>query len=288
MRFYDQEMQQAVTERSQLDADLRLAIQEKQFVLHYQPQAIYEGTLVGVEALVRWQHPTRGLLPPSEFISFAEESGMIVGVGRWVLETACAQLKAWSLQPATAFLGISVNVSAYEFSRQDFVSSILRLMDESGIDPSKLTLEITESAMLGSMEETLDRIHALKTRGIHFALDDFGMVYSSLSYLRNLPLDQIKIDRSFVSELTTNLHDVAIARTVIALGESLGLSVIAEGVETIEQRDLLARLGCQLFQGYLFGPPVPISELTAETLLLCPEAPFVNYAVASAVVERTF
>jgi diguanylate cyclase (GGDEF)-like protein/PAS domain S-box-containing protein len=261
MRFYDQEMQQAVTERAKLDKDLRGAIQEKQFVLYYQPQVTHEGILIGVESLVRWQHPTRGLLPPSEFITFAEESGLIASLGHWVLETACLQLKAWSLNPITAGLAISVNVSAYEFSRQDFVSGVLEIIDKCRIDPSKLMFEITESAMLGAMGDTLARMHALKDRGIHFSLDDFGMVYSSLSYLKNLPLDQLKIDRSFVSDLITNPGDLAIARTVIALGQSLGMSVIAEGVETIEQRDLLAQLGCRLFQGYLFGRPVPAAEL---------------------------
>jgi diguanylate cyclase (GGDEF)-like protein/PAS domain S-box-containing protein len=287
MRFYDQEMQQAVTERSQLDADLRRALQEKQFVLYYQPQRKYDGTLVSVEALVRWQHPTRGLLPPSEFISYAEESGLIASLGYWVLEAACSQLKAWSLNPVTACLGMSVNISAYEFSRQDFVSSFLGLVDESRIDPSKLMLEITESAMLGSMEDTLERIHALKARGIQFFLDDFGMVYSSLSYLKNLPLDQLKIDRSFVCDLATNPHDVAIARTVIALGDSLGMGVIAEGVETIEQRDLLAGLGCELFQGYLFGRPVPISELAVGVRPSGPKTVFIRQPTAALIPEQS-
>jgi diguanylate cyclase (GGDEF)-like protein/PAS domain S-box-containing protein len=285
IRFYDQEMQQAVTKRAKLDKDLRSAVQEKQFVLYYQPQVTHEGVLIGVESLVRWQHPTRGLLPPSEFITFAEESGLIASLGRWVLETACLQLKAWSLNPVTARLPISVNVSAYELSRQDFVSGVLGIIDEARIDPSKLMFEITESAMLGTMGDTLARMHALKARGIRFSLDDFGMVYSSLSYLKNLPVDQLKIDRSFVCDVTTNPGDAAIARTVIALGESLGMSVIAEGVETIEQRDLLARLGCRLFQGYLFGRPVPATELPLGVRHPGPKAVVMRELIPALVVE---
>jgi EAL domain-containing protein (putative c-di-GMP-specific phosphodiesterase class I) len=220
-----------------------------------------EARLTGAEALVRWQHPRRGLVSPAEFISLAEETGLIQPLGQWVLETACAQLVAWSARPDTAHLTLAMNVSAREFRHPEFVARVLAVIDRSGADPQKLMLEFTESPLLDDMEETIAKMAALKAHGAGFSLDDFGTGYSSLSYLKHLPLDQVKIDQSFVRDVLTDPNDAAIARSIIALGQSLGLAVIAEGVETGEQRDFLALQGCQAFQGYLFGRPGPAEAL---------------------------
>jgi len=267
LRFFNAEMQTAATTRSVMDADLRAALKERQFVLHYQPQVDENGRLTGAEALVRWQHPTRGLVSPADFIAFAEESGLIELLGQWVLETACAQLIAWSARPATAHLRLAINVSAHEFCHPEFVQRMLTAIDRFGVDPRKLMLELTESAMFATVEETHTKMRTLKARGVSFSVDDFGIGYSSLSYLKNMPLDQLKLDRSFVSDVLTNPNDAAIARTIIALGQSLHLDVIAEGVETEGQRTFLALHGCHSYQGFLFGRPGP-----AEKLLLMAEA----------------
>jgi len=261
LRFFDPQMQTAATTRAILDADLRRALKERQFVLFYQPQVDRDGRLTGAEALIRWQHPTRGLVPPAEFIPFAEESGLIEFVGEWVLETACAQLVAWGANLATAHLRLAINVSAYEFCHPEFVSRTLTAIDRFGIDPRKLMLELTESAMFTTVDETLAKMAALKTRGVCFSIDDFGIGYSSLTYLKNMPLDQLKLDRSFVADVLTNPNDAAIARTIIALGESLDIDVIAEGVETEGQRRFLVLHGCHAYQGLLFGRPGPIEDL---------------------------
>jgi len=267
LRFFDPEMQAAVTARAALEADLRRGVREGQFILHYQPQVDGEGRLTGAEALVRWHHPRRGLVFPDEFIPLAEETGLIQPLGQWVLETTCAQLVAWSARPDTAHLTLAMNVSAREFRHPEFVAWVLDVIDRSGANPQKLMLEFTESPLLDTMEETIAKMTALKARGQGFSLDDFGTGYSTLSYLKHLPLDQVKIDQSFVRDVLTDPNDAAIARSIIALGQSLGLAVIAEGVETGEQRDFLARQGCQAFQGYLFGRPGPAEALqeTAET-----------------------
>jgi diguanylate cyclase (GGDEF)-like protein len=261
LRVFDPQMQTAATTRVILDADLRRALKERQFVLFYQPQVGRDGGLTGAEALIRWQHPTRGLVPPAEFIPFAEESGLIEFVGEWVLETACAQLVAWGANLATAHLRLAINVSALEFCHPEFVSRTLTAIDRFGIDPRKLMLELTESAMFTTVDETLAKMAALKARGVCFSIDDFGIGYSSLTYLKNMPLDQLKLDRSFVADVLTNPNDAAIARTIIALGESLGIDVIAEGVETEGQRRFLALHGCHAYQGLLFGRPGPIEDL---------------------------
>lgn len=220
-----------------------------------------DGRLTGAEALVRWQHPTRGLVSPAEFIPFAEESGLIEFVGQWVLETACAQLVAWGANLATAHLRLAINVSAHEFCHPEFVSRTMTAINRFGIDPRKLMLELTESAMFTTVDETLAKMSALKTRGVCFSIDDFGIGYSSLTYLKNMPLDQLKLDRSFVADVLTNPNDAAIARTIIALGDSLDIDVIAEGVETEGQRRFLALHGCHAYQGFLFGRPGPIEDL---------------------------
>jgi diguanylate cyclase (GGDEF)-like protein/PAS domain S-box-containing protein len=265
MRFFDPEMEATVTARDTLDIDLRRALAESEFVLHYQPQVDFEGRMTGVEALIRWHHPERGLLLPSEFISFAEEKGLIGLIGQWVVEAACWQLLAWHSEPKKRHLRIAINVSAHEFSHPDFVPRLLRIIDRIGIDPTRLILEFTERVMLGSIEDTLAKMTLLKARGIYFPLDDFGIGYSSLAYLQGLPLDELKIDRSFVCNILSNANDAAIACSIIALGNSLGLAVVAEGIETEEQRDYLAAQGCLAYQGYLFGKPVPVENLLAGT-----------------------
>jgi diguanylate cyclase (GGDEF)-like protein/PAS domain S-box-containing protein len=261
LRFFDPEMQTAATTRAVLDADLRRALKARQFVLFYQPQVDGDGRLTGAEALARWQHPTRGLISPAEFIPFAEENGLIEFVGQWALETACAQLAAWSANLTTAHLRLAINVSAHEFCHPEFVSRALATIDRFGIDPGKLMLELTESAMFTTVDEALAKMMAFKIRGVCFSIDDFGIGYSSLTYLKNMPLDQLKLDRSFVADVLTNPNDAAIARTIIALGESLGIEVLAEGVETEGQRRFLALHGCHAYQGLLFGRPGPIEDL---------------------------
>jgi diguanylate cyclase (GGDEF)-like protein len=261
IQFFDLEMQSAVTARAELEADLRRALQEKQFILHYQPQVDQKGSLIGAEALLRWQHPRRGLLLPKDFIAFAEGHGLIESIGQWVVETACIQLMTWSLTPNTAHLTLSVNISAREFGHPNFVTRILTIIDEIGADARKLMLEFTERAMFGPVEETLVKMLALKARGVQFALDDFGIGFSSLASLKSLPLDQLKIDRSFVRDILTNSSDAIISSAIIALGRSLGLSVIAEGVETEEQRQFLVRHGCNAHQGFLFGQPGAVEDL---------------------------
>ncbi|AWI75892.1 diguanylate cyclase [Parazoarcus communis] len=261
MSFFDPEMQAALNARAALEADLRRGLKQGQFELHYQPQVDYTGALIGAEALLRWNHPTRGLVQPDAFIPVAEDTGLIVPLGAWVLDTACAQLRAWSDTLDTAALTLSVNVSARQFRQADFVDLVLSALDRSGANPRCLKLELTESLLLVDAEETIARMAALKAHGVGFSLDDFGTGYSSLSYLKRLPLDQLKIDRSFVRDLLADPNDAAIARAIITLAESLGLSVIAEGVETVEQRDALARQGCLSYQGYYFGRPGPVEAL---------------------------
>ncbi|WP_263383550.1 putative bifunctional diguanylate cyclase/phosphodiesterase [Granulicella arctica] len=261
MRFFDPEMQRTVAARGVLDADIRRALQDKSFILHYQPQVDHRGWMTSAEALLRWQHPDRGLLLPSDFIPYAEEKGLIGLLGEQVLEAACTQLKAWSLIPHMAALKLAVNVSALEFCHPDFVPRMLAVIDRSGADASKLIMEFTERVMFASMEETLFKMTALKKRGISFSLDDFGIGYSSLSSLHSLPLDQLKIDRTFIRDVVTNPADAAIARSIIALGQGLNLEVLAEGVEKEDQRSFLEAHGCCAYQGYLFGRPGPAEDL---------------------------
>ena len=263
LRFFDPEMQAVVKARATLELDLRTAVIESQFVLHYQAQIDSSGQVIGAEALVRWQHPERGLVPPAEFIPLAEETGLILPLGHWVMEKACAQLAAWARKPETAHLTLAVNVSARQFSLPNLVEQVLAVVDYAGARPSRLKLELTESLLLENAEDIIAKMIALKARGVGFSLDDFGTGYSSLSYLKRLPLDQLKIDQSFVRDVLTDPNDAAIARTVVALGQSLGLSVIAEGVETLGQRDFLASHGCLNYQGYFFSRPLPLDEFEA-------------------------
>lgn len=260
LRFFDPEMQALVTARAALDNDLRMAVRESQFLLYYQPQVDGEGCITGAEALVRWQHPEYGMVSPADFIPQAEVTGLIVPIGNWVLKTACAQLAAWSKHPETSHLTLAVNVSARQFRHPDFVDQVLSVVESTGASAKKLKLELTESLLLEDAEDIIAKMNTLKAKGIGFALDDFGTGYSSLSYLKRLPLDQLKIDRSFVRDVLTDPNDAAIAKTIVALAQSLGLGVIAEGVETEAQREFLASNGCTTYQGYLFGRPMPIEE----------------------------
>jgi len=261
MRFFDPTMQAIVHARAELETDLRQGLKRKEFILYYQSQVDADGRLIGAEALVRWQHPERGVVGPNEFISLAEETGLILPLGRWVLETACAQLVDWASKPEMAHLSLAVNISARQFRQPDFPEQVLAVVDQSGANPMSLKLEITESLLLTNIDEVIEKMTALKAIGIAFAIDDFGTGYSSLAYLKRLPLDQLKIDQSFVRDLLTDPNDAAIARTIIALAHSLDLSVIAEGVENDEQRVFLASIGCFAYQGYLFGRPGPVEGI---------------------------
>jgi diguanylate cyclase (GGDEF)-like protein/PAS domain S-box-containing protein len=257
MYFFDPVMQAKLEMRAALTDDLRQALPQQQLKLYYQVQ-VNEHGVVGAEALLRWQHPVRGLVSPLEFIPLAEESGLIVPIGQWVLQTACAQLKQWESDPRTRHLQLAVNVSARQFRQPDLIEQVLEVLNQSGIDPLKLEFELTESLVLDNIADSIDKMQALRDIGIRFSLDDFGTGQSSLTYLKRLPLDQIKIDQSFVRDIITDPNDAAIVQTIIGMANNLGLNVIAEGVETEQQRDFLERNGCRAYQGYLFGKPVPI------------------------------
>jgi diguanylate cyclase (GGDEF)-like protein/PAS domain S-box-containing protein len=256
MRFFDPQMEEAVKRRSFLEKDLRRALEEHQFLLHYQAQVEGEGRIIGVEALVRWHHPERGLVSPGEFIPVAEETGLILPLGREIFAMAFAQLARWAARPAMAALTLAVNVSARQIRQPDFVEQLMRELRGAGVDPRRLKLELTESVLIENIEDIIEKMTALKALGVGFSLDDFGTGFSSLLYLKRLPLDQLKIDQSFVRDVLTDPNDAAIARTIVALAASLGLGVIAEGVETEAQRQFLAKEGCSAYQGYLFSRPL--------------------------------
>lgn len=261
--FFDPALQAAASAKAALSSDLRIGLQEQQFLLHYQPQVNRHGHVTGVEALLRWQHPHRGLVAPADFIPATEDTGLILPLGQWALETACAQLAAWTGRPERAGLSVAVNVSVRQFRHPDFVDMVMATIARTGIPPHRLKLELTESLLADRMEITIAKMGTLKALGVTLALDDFGMGYSSLSLLKRLPLDQLKIDRSFVAELLTDPNDAAISRAIITLAHSLGLGVVAEGVETQAQRNVLIEQGCEHFQGYLFSKPLPIAQLEA-------------------------
>ncbi len=261
--FFDPQMQENIRARVTLEADLRRGLPEQEFCLYYQPQVDDTNHITGAEALVRWNHPAHGLLSPAVFIPLAEETGLIAPLGQWVLEAACKQLGVWRNQPDKAHLSISVNVSAVQLRQPDFVEQVLTIITQTQANPERLKLEVTESLLLDNVEDVIAKMTALKAHGIGFSLDDFGTGYSSLAYLKRLPLDQLKIDQTFVRDLLTDPNDATIARTIIALAESMGLSVIAEGVETKEQRDCLASEGCHAYQGYFFGKPLPLEAFEA-------------------------
>ena len=256
--FFDPDMETAVMKRTALERDLRGALQGGQLSLHYQPQ-LASGQLLGAEALLRWEHPRRGMISPAEFIPLAEETGLIIPLGHWVMQTACAQLAAWAADPALSRLSIAVNVSVKQFLQADFVERLLDTVAATRANPQRLKLELTESLLVSNVEAVVEKMFALRAKGVGFALDDFGTGYSSLSYLKRLPLDQLKIDQSFVRDLLVDPNDAAIVRTITALAQNLGLGVIAEGVETQAQLDFLAHVGCHAYQGYLFSRPQPIA-----------------------------
>ena len=254
LRFYDPQMQAAVSARATLELDMRVGLAQGQFELYYQPQ-IDRGRITGAEALLRWRHPRDGFISPAHFIPLAEETGLILPLGEWVLQAACRRLAAWAQQPDLALLSLAVNVSPRQFHQSGFVAQVLAALAGAGADGHQLKLEMTEGLLLQDVEDTIDKMGQLKGYGVGFSLDDFGTGYSSLSYLKRLPLDQLKIDQSFVRDVLTDPNDAAIARTVVALGTSLGLRVIAEGVETEAQREFLERHHCHAWQGYLLSPP---------------------------------
>jgi len=257
--FYDPAMQATIDSRLELESELDTALQEQQFLLYYQVQVDALQRPLGAEVLLRWKHPRRGLVSPAEFIPLAEETGQIVAMGLWALQTACLQLKAWQQNALTRDLTLAVNVSAKQFRKADFVDQVRRVLLETGVRPSLLKLELTESTVLQDVEDAISKMRELKLMGISFSMDDFGTGYSSLQYLKRLPLDQIKIDQSFVRDITSDPNDAAIVQTIIAMTQALGLNVIAEGVETPEQQAFLEQRGCHHFQGYLFGKPCTIA-----------------------------
>jgi predicted signal transduction protein with EAL and GGDEF domain len=262
--FFDPQMHSVLARRAALEVDLRQGLLAGQFFLQYQSQVDDTGRVTGAEALLRWRHPERGMVSPGEFIPVAESSGLILPLGQWVLEAAARQLDAWACRPATAHLTLAVNISARQFRDPRFVEQVLRIIEQTGANPHRLKLEITESLLLDDIGDAIGKMTALKAYGVGFSLDDFGTGYSSLSYLKKLPLDQLKIDQSFVRDVLTDPNDAAIARTIVALAQTLGLGVIAEGVETQEQRSFLCEHGCHAFQGYLFGRPGAAEDLLEE------------------------
>ncbi|MGB6192908.1 MAG: EAL domain-containing protein [Terracidiphilus sp.] len=259
MLFFAPALQASVNARAELEEDLRQAIKANQFSLYYQPQ-IDHGLFTGAEALVRWKHPTRGLVSPHDFVPLAEETGLIIPLGTWILETACTQMAAWANRKEGAHLEVAVNISAREFRQPKFVENVLRTLEQAGANPRNLKLELNQSILAGNIEEVLAKMSELKSHGVQFSLDDFGTGYSSMTYLKVLPFDQLKIDRSFVGEIPVDPVAGAVAQAIISFSKALGLSVIAEGVETEEQCTYLAGLGCHTFQGYLFSKPLPLGD----------------------------
>ncbi len=264
IRFFDPQMQAVLEKRAALESDLRQALARQQFRLYYQVQVDSRGKATGAEALLRWEHPERGTVLPNQFVALAEETGLIVPIGLWVLQTACAQLRAWQRDASTRDLTLAVNVSARQFHQAEFIVQVQQVLQQSGAKPSQLKLELTESTVLENIEDAIARMREIRLFGVNFSMDDFGTGYSSLQYLKRLPLDQIKIDRSFVSDITHDPNDAAIVQAIIAMTGALGLNVIAEGVETEAQRDFLDKHGCHVFQGYLYGKPVPVDEFEAS------------------------
>lgn len=266
LRFFDPQMQASITARVAMEIELRQAIEMQQFQLHYQIQVDSSHHPLGAEALIRWIHPEHGVISPAQFIPLAEETGLILPIGLWVLETACTQLKAWQEDALTRDLVLAVNVSAKQFHQPDFVDQVHDAVQRHAINPMQLKLELTEGILLADVEETISTMNLLSEIGIQFSMDDFGTGYSSLQYLKRLLLYQLKIDQSFIRNIVTDNSDKAIVRTIIVMAQNLGISVIAEGVETEEQRQLLLDKGCKNFQGYLFGRPVSIEQFD-EVLL---------------------
>lgn len=263
LRFFDPQMQINLNARVSLEADLRLALAENQFELYYQAQSTHDGCIIGAEALIRWQHPQQGLMFPDAFIPLAEEVGLITAIGQWVLQSACTQLKNWENNTHTQHLQLAVNVSVRQFHQADFLTQVQQILSDTAINPARLKLELTESLVIDNVNDTIVKMHALKEMGVHFSMDDFGTGFSSLSYLTRLPFDQLKIDKSFVHNIGIKPSDMMIIQTIIGMVHNLGIEVIAEGVETEEQRAFLEYNNCPLCQGYLFSKPVPIAQFEA-------------------------
>ena len=260
IEFFDNQLQEQVINRAAIEKDLRIALSDDQFKLFYQPQMDQDNNIVGCEALIQWLHPDQGFKSPADFIPIAEETGLILSIGKWVIETACKQLNEWKIAGKTN-LSIAVNVSPKQFRQTDFVETVLSIITKYDMNRSKLKLELTEGMLVDNIEDIKSKMYKLKEIGISLSLDDFGTGYSSLNYLSKLPIDQLKIDQSFVRNMMKDKNDSAIVKTIISLGHSLGLSVIAEGVETTDQQRFLANHNCSLYQGYLFSKPLPIEEI---------------------------
>ncbi|WP_179703043.1 EAL domain-containing protein [Chromohalobacter canadensis] len=264
------EMEATLQDRIWMEAELRQAIQDEQMRLYYQPQVDAESNIIGAETLIRWQHPERGMISPGAFIPLAEETGLIVPIGQWVLAKACERLAHWATDPALAHLQLSVNVSVHQFQQHDFVAQVLATLADHHAPPERLTLELTESLLLANVEGVIEKMMQLKHHGVSFSLDDFGTGYSSLAYLKRLPFNALKIDVSFVRDVLVEANDAAIVKTIIALADSLQLKTVAEGVETLPQRDFLTQLGCHHYQGYYYGRPGPVEAF--EALVTSPPA----------------
>ncbi|MBP6644364.1 MAG: EAL domain-containing protein [Burkholderiaceae bacterium] len=275
MRFFSSEMQTVMLHRIALEADIRKGLVRREFALYFQPQVDVDSHVVGAEALLRWNHPLDGVVTPSGFIGLAEDTGLIRPLGLWVLEEGCHQLERWANDSARSHLTLAINVSAHQFNDARFVDQLLDVLARTGANPNRLKLELTESMLVSNVDEVAAKMFALKARGVGFSLDDFGTGYSSLSYLKRLPLDQLKIDQGFVRDILVDPNDAAIAKMVLALAKSMGLAVIAEGVETQAQREYLYRIGCRAYQGYLYGHPMTIAdfELSTASNLAAVQAP---------------
>jgi len=253
-------MQATIAARSSIEHDLRATVEQERFMLHFQAQVNEDGRVVGAEVLIRWNHPVRGMVPPMDFIPLAEETGMILPIGNWVLRTACEQLRTWQAHPRLQAMELAVNVSARQFRVEDFVQQVASVLQQTGAHPSRLKLELTESLVLDDVRDTVAKMNQLKALGVRFSMDDFGTGQSSLSYLTQLPLDQLKIDQSFVRNIGVKSTDAIIIQTIIGLASKLGMEVIAEGVETAAQRAFLLAHGCTIYQGYLLGRPSPLAQ----------------------------
>jgi EAL domain-containing protein (putative c-di-GMP-specific phosphodiesterase class I) len=264
LRFFDPSMQKTLEKRVELEYALRKAVKSDQFQLYYQLQVDSENQPLGVEALIRWFHPEKGIISPSEFIPLAEEIHLIDDIGQWVLEVVCSQIIAWQTSDIFKSLTVSVNVSPMQFMQAHFVDNVKNTVEKYCVDPTRIKLELTETMVLANIEDSIVKMNQLKALGFAISLDDFGTGYSSLSYLKRLPFDQIKIDRSFIISATTNEKDAFLVQFVICMGEKFAMHVIAEGIETEEQFTFLENLNCNAFQGYLFGKPMPVADLEAQ------------------------
>jgi EAL domain-containing protein (putative c-di-GMP-specific phosphodiesterase class I) len=264
--FFDLTLEAAINSRKSTETALGLALEQDQLHLYYQPQVDSNNQLLGAEVLLRWAHPQRGLLLPAEFLGIAEDTGLIIPIGEWVLQQACARIKAWSHDPSHEKLQISVNVSARQFRNRDFAERVLEILDTHGVNPQRLKIELTETHVLDDVEDTIMKVGKLRSLGVMFSMDDFGTGYSSLAYLAQLPIDQLKIDRSFVRNIPGRSSEEMVAKTIISLARGLGVQVIAEGVENMPQREFLERHGCDAFQGFLISQPITLSDFELQYL----------------------